>query len=162
MFGLSDSKIPFRIGQGIDTHPLELGGPLIMAGLELHSDYHFGGHGDGDVFSHSVADALAGAAGIPGVLDAIKNNKHFDSLDFLKEIEKTYYFEKWMIVNLDITIQSDLDIPVEYRQKLMEQLRKILVVKPEQINIKTTDFNSEKFTPMINVYSVALIKYGRS
>ena len=51
----------FRVGNGVDVHPLVHGRKLILGGL--HIDHHSGcdGHSDGDVLTHSIMDSILGA-----------------------------------------------------------------------------------------------------
>jgi 2-C-methyl-D-erythritol 2,4-cyclodiphosphate synthase len=50
-----------RVGIGHDIHRLFKGHPLILGGVAVPSDFGFATHSDGDVLSHAVVDALAGA-----------------------------------------------------------------------------------------------------
>ena len=52
-----------RIGIGYDIHPLVLGRPLILGGLEIPFEKGLDGHSDADVLTHAVIDAVLGAAG---------------------------------------------------------------------------------------------------
>jgi 2-C-methyl-D-erythritol 2,4-cyclodiphosphate synthase len=52
---------PFRTGVGHDIHRLVPGKPLILGGVFIESDVGFDTHSDGDVVSHALVDALAGA-----------------------------------------------------------------------------------------------------
>jgi 2-C-methyl-D-erythritol 2,4-cyclodiphosphate synthase len=50
-----------RVGLGHDIHRLELGGRLVLGGVEIDSAAGFVTHSDGDVLSHALVDAMAGA-----------------------------------------------------------------------------------------------------
>lgn len=50
-----------RVGLGHDLHRLVPGGRLVLGGVEVPADVGFDTHSDGDVLSHAVIDALAGA-----------------------------------------------------------------------------------------------------
>lgn len=51
-----------RVGFGHDIHRLVKGTPLVLGGVEIHdAEAGFDTHSDGDVLSHALVDALAGA-----------------------------------------------------------------------------------------------------
>ena len=50
-----------RVGLGYDIHRLVPGKPLVLGGVPVPADHGFDTHSDGDVLSHAVIDALAGA-----------------------------------------------------------------------------------------------------
>src|SRR5690606_8886671 len=56
------SRVQFRVGTGYDLHRLVEGRPLVLAGVEVPFDKGPLGHSDGDVVSHSLCDAIFGAA----------------------------------------------------------------------------------------------------
>ena len=51
----------FRTGLGHDVHRLHPGHPLVLGGVTVTTEIGFDTHSDGDVLSHAVIDALAGA-----------------------------------------------------------------------------------------------------
>ena len=54
---------PFRVGTGHDIHRLMEGYALVLGGVHVPSSVGFHTHSDGDVLSHALVDALAGAIG---------------------------------------------------------------------------------------------------
>ena len=54
----------YRIGIGIDSHPLTPGRPLMLGGAAIPHDRGLAGHSDGDVLIHALMDALLGAANL--------------------------------------------------------------------------------------------------
>lgn len=58
---MPDHPPPFRTGLGHDIHRLVPGKQLILGGVYIPSDVGFDTHSDGDVLSHALVDALAGA-----------------------------------------------------------------------------------------------------
>ncbi|MBV66889.1 MAG: 2-C-methyl-D-erythritol 2,4-cyclodiphosphate synthase [Candidatus Marinimicrobia bacterium] len=98
----------YRIGNGVDVHPLVIGRKLILGGL--HIDHHSGceGHSDGDVLVHSIMDALLGAMnkGDIGTLFPSSDDRYkdADSLLLLDEIILLMKEECWRVVNVDSTI----------------------------------------------------------
>ena len=50
-----------RVGVGYDIHRLVPGKSLVLGGVPVPADHGFDTHSDGDVLSHAVIDALAGA-----------------------------------------------------------------------------------------------------
>jgi 2-C-methyl-D-erythritol 2,4-cyclodiphosphate synthase len=53
--------VTFRTGIGHDVHRLFPGHELVLGGVVVSTDVGFDTHSDGDVLSHALIDALAGA-----------------------------------------------------------------------------------------------------
>jgi len=58
---MPSTRPPFRTGLGHDVHRLVPGRQLILGGVHVPSEVGFDTHSDGDVLSHALVDALAGA-----------------------------------------------------------------------------------------------------
>ena len=99
-------EIPnYRIGNGVDVHPLVKGRKLILGGVDLNHSYGCDGHSDGDVLVHSIIDAILGALnkGDIGSHFPSSDNSYKDisSLELLSDIAGKYAFS---IINIDSTI----------------------------------------------------------
>ena len=133
----------YRIGNGIDIHPLKKGKKLILGGVELDHDFGCDGHSDGDVLVHSIIDAILGALnkGDIGSHFPSSDNSYKDicSLDLLKSIRDQYNF---YIFNIDSTIILEEPIIAPYVTKMRNNiLRRALphgVIKYDNISIKAT------------------------
>ena len=99
----------FKIGNGVDVHPLTKGRPLILGGVNIDHDYGCDGHSDGDVLVHSIIDSILGALGKGDLGDHFPSSdsklKDANSLKLLNQIYNNYIQEsQWNIVNIDSTI----------------------------------------------------------
>src|SRR3954464_14191919 len=75
--GLSTNQASqlFRIGHGYDLHRLQVGGRLMLAGIEVAQNLSPIAHSDGDVVLHAVVDALCGALALGDI------GEHFPNTD---------------------------------------------------------------------------------
>ena len=98
----------FRVGNGVDVHPLVSGRKLILGGIHIEHDSGCEGHSDGDVLVHSIMDSLLGAMnkGDIGTLFPSSDNRYkdADSLVLLDEIILLMKEESWTVINIDSTI----------------------------------------------------------
>ena len=131
-----------RVGFGYDIHPLVENRPLILSGVNIPSNKGLSGHSDADVVCHAIADALLGAAGLGDIgehfPDTDNQYKDFNSLIFLKEIEKKIHFQKLKIVNIDVSIVLEHPKIGPYKNDMVKNLSKSLFIRPDQVNIKAT------------------------
>ena len=139
----------FRCGIGYDLHRLEAGRKLILGGVEIPFEKGLAGHSDADIVLHALTDALLGAAGQGDIGELFPPTdpqwKDCDSAVFLKhacELVETYGFR---ISNIDIVVILERPKLLPHRQKIRENLAKILKVRPDQVGLKAK--TSEKVGP---------------
>ena len=70
-----DIRLPFRLGEGWDTHVLVEGRPLMLGGVHVPHDKGLLGHSDADALLHAITDALLGGAGLGDI------GRHFPDTD---------------------------------------------------------------------------------
>ena len=98
----------FRIGNGVDVHPLVDGRKLILGGIHIEHNSGCEGHSDGDVLVHSIMDSLLGAMNKGDIGEFFPSSddryKDADSLALLDEIILLMKKDNWKVINIDATI----------------------------------------------------------
>ena len=129
-----------RVGIGYDIHRLVNGRELKLAGVKIEFAMGLLGHSDGDVVLHAVADAVAGAAGLPDIgeqfPDNLKATEGLDSRVIVEKMLRGAEEKGLVVVNLDAVVQAQRPKISEYKQQLRESLARILKVDVEAVNLK--------------------------
>ena len=98
----------FRIGNGVDVHPLVDGRKLILGGIHIEHNSGCEGHSDGDVLVHSIMDSLLGAMNKGDIGEFFPSSdyryKDADCLALLDEIILLMNKDSWKVINIDATI----------------------------------------------------------
>ena len=133
----------YRVGNGVDVHPLSEGRKLILGGVHIPHDYGCDGHSDGDVLVHSIIDALLGALSKGDIGDFFPSSdqqwRGANSLDLLKTIYAKH-FANWDISNIDSTIILQTPTIKPYIQKMQENIQTVLTTDDISIKATTTDY----------------------
>ncbi|HTY57093.1 MAG TPA: 2-C-methyl-D-erythritol 2,4-cyclodiphosphate synthase [Candidatus Binataceae bacterium] len=132
----------FRIGQGFDLHPLEVGRKLMLGGVEINHDTGLKGHSDADVAAHALANAILGAIG-EGDLgrrfpDSDPGYKNADSLRLLGEVWQTAADQGWRLVNGDLTIFAQKPRLAPYLAEMRARLAQAIGAQAAQLNVKAS------------------------
>ena len=97
-----------RVGIGYDVHPLTAGRPLVLGGVHIEHPSGLDGHSDADVLTHSVIDALLGAAGLGDIGRLFPAGdarfKDASSLDMLSTAAAAVRDAGFRVVNVDCTV----------------------------------------------------------
>ncbi len=131
---------PFRIGQGWDTHRIELGRPLILGGIHIPCEFGLAGHSDADVLFHAVTDALLGALALGDIgihfPDTAPEWKNAPSLQFLTHALTLAAEQGYRPANVDSTIILQRPKLKEFRQAIRQSLASGLQLDPRQVGVK--------------------------
>lgn len=158
-----------RIGMGFDVHPLVEGRRLIIGGVEIPYALGLEGHSDGDVLSHTVMDALLGAAnlGNKGSLFPSDDPQYKDacSLLFLERIAELLSENNWQIVNIDCTVLAQRPPLSPYFPQMAGAISTSLGIDTSRVSVKATTTDRLGFVGReegIAAYAVALLESPKS
>ncbi len=158
-------RLPWRIGEGWDTHALVAGRPLVLGGVTIAHSHGLQGHSDADALCHAITDALFGAAALGDI------GRHFpdtderfhgaDSIALLGEAARLIRAAGWQIGNIDSTIIAQAPKMAPHIGAMRERLAAVLGVAVDQINVKAK--TAEKMGPVgegraIEARAVALLR----
>ena len=131
-----------RIGHGYDVHRLAEGRKLILGGVEIPFEKGLLGHSDADVLTHSVMDALLGAAGLGDIGKHFPDNderyRGADSIELLSAVVEMIEQSGYRLGNLDVTLILQKPKVAAYLPQMKRRLAKVCKVGEERINIKAT------------------------
>ena len=144
------TPLPFRIGEGWDTHALVTGRPFVLGGVVVPHTHGLLGHSDADVLLHAITDALLGAAALGDI------GRHFpdtdpafrgaDSALLLAEAARRVGVAGWEIGNIDSTIVAQAPRLAPHIEAMRTRIAEVLGVEPSQVNVKAK--TAEKMGPV--------------
>ncbi|MDX9790412.1 MAG: 2-C-methyl-D-erythritol 2,4-cyclodiphosphate synthase [Candidatus Kapaibacterium sp.] len=153
------------VGFGYDVHRLESGQSLILGGVLISDSFGTIAHSDGDALSHSLIDALLGAAGLGDIgehfPDTDDKYKNADSMKLLKITVDLLRLHRFRIINLDILIQLEYPKLKIYKPMIKKNVAEVCMIEQERVNIKAGTNEKMGFVGRsegIAVYSVCLIE----
>ena len=142
--------IPFRIGEGWDTHQLVEGRPLILGGVTIPHTHGLLGHSDADALCHAITDALFGAAGLGDIgrhfPDTDAAFKGADSVALLAECVRRVRAAGWEPVNIDSTIVAQKPRLAPHIDAMRARLAETLGLPLDVVNVKAK--TAEKMGPV--------------
>jgi 2-C-methyl-D-erythritol 2,4-cyclodiphosphate synthase len=142
--------IPFRIGEGWDTHQLHAGRPLILGGVEIAHHLGLLGHSDADALCHAITDALLGAAALGDIgrhfPDTDEAFKGANSIVLLAEAARRVRAAGWEPVNVDATIVAQAPRMAPHIAAMCAKIAEALSLDVGQVNVKAK--TAEKMGPV--------------
>ncbi len=129
-------------GIGYDTHRLVAGRPLILGGVQLHSDRGLEGHSDADALTHAIIDAMLGAAGLGDIgshfLDTDPRYAGADSMDLLASTLAMLERQGVRVAHVDSTVIMERPKLSPVRDEIRERLAAALGLELGHVNVKAT------------------------
>jgi 2-C-methyl-D-erythritol 2,4-cyclodiphosphate synthase len=133
-------QLPFRIGQGWDTHRIEAGRPLILGGVTIPCEFGLFGHSDADVLSHAITDAILGALALGDIgmhfPDTAPEWKGADSIQFLLHAQKLAADHGYELGNVDATVILERPKLKDFRLPIRKSLAQALKMDESALSLK--------------------------
>jgi 2-C-methyl-D-erythritol 2,4-cyclodiphosphate synthase len=131
---------PFRIGQGWDTHRIEPGRPLILAGVHVPSEFGLAGHSDADVLFHAITDAILGALALGDIgmhfPDSAPEWKGAPSAQFLQHALNLAAARGFRPANVDSTVILERPKLKDFRTAIRDSLVQTLGLPADSVSVK--------------------------
>lgn len=139
-----------RIGNGYDVHKLVEGRDLILGGVKIEHTKGLLGHSDADVLTHSVMDALLGAAGKGDIgvhfPDTDPSLEGVSSMQLLEQVMEMLEKDNYRVVNVDATIIAQSPKLRPYINAMEENIASVIHCDISHVNIKATTEEHMGFT----------------
>lgn len=155
----------FLFGFGFDIHPLVVGVPLFLGGVEIPSEIGALGHSDGDALLHAIIDGSLSASGLPdiGTLfpDTDPRYRNISSVYLLEETLTLIRDRGLKFYQVDATLVLDRPRISPFYEAIKSNLAKLLEIPPERVGLKARRsegvlFPSEK--PAVMVFALVVLK----
>jgi 2-C-methyl-D-erythritol 2,4-cyclodiphosphate synthase len=132
--------LPFRIGQGWDTHRIEPNRPLVLGGISIPSEFGLAGHSDADVLLHAITDAVLGALALGDIgmhfPDTAAEWHGAESMRFLLHAQQLAASAGYSIANIDSTIILERPKLKDYRGPIREAIASALSIPVDAVSVK--------------------------
>lgn len=131
-----------RVGTGYDVHRLVPDRKLILGGVEIPFEKGLLGHSDADVLTHTIMDALLGAAALGDIgrhfPDSDESYRDISSLLLLKRVKELLAERGYRIGNIDAVVIAQKPKIAPYIGQMISRVAETLEIEENRINIKGT------------------------
>ena len=135
-------ELKIRTGIGYDVHRLAPGHSLVLGGVEIPSAQGLIGWSDADVLTHSIIDALLGAAALGDIGSHFPPGdpqyKDISSLVLLEKVKDMLEEKGFKVGNIDATIVAEQPKLRDYIDGMRRNLSQTLGITPSQVNVKAS------------------------
>jgi 2-C-methyl-D-erythritol 2,4-cyclodiphosphate synthase len=113
---------------------------LVLGGISIEHESGLQGHSDADAVAHAVIDALLGATALGDIgqlfPDTDERWKGESSMDMLAEVRRRIADVNWSIVNVDVTVVTEVPKLAPYVGLMRESLAGVLKIPATAVSIK--------------------------
>lgn len=130
-----------RVGIGYDVHAFQPGRPLVLGGVVIEGAPGLAGRSDADVRSHSVADALLGAAALGDLGTHFPEEKvpaGTSSLEILQRTASLVTESGFSIENVDSTLVLQEVKIRPYCKQMADRISGALKIEQSRVSVKAT------------------------
>lgn len=144
-----------KMGIGYDIHKLVKNRKLILAGVDIQFKKGLDGWSDADCLTHSIIDAMLGAAGKGDIGRNFGTNRPENKgVSSLKLLGRTLKIIKgYKVNNIDCTVLCEAPRLSPYIAEMKKNISRVLNVPDKNINIKTT--TAKKMGPVGRSQAIA-------
>ncbi|MGI9345965.1 MAG: 2-C-methyl-D-erythritol 2,4-cyclodiphosphate synthase [Gammaproteobacteria bacterium] len=132
----------WRIGQGIDVHPLKprVNGIVTLGGIEIHCGLEIEAESDGDILLHALADALLGAAGLTDIGDLYPagTGAGLSGARLIRRVLDELASSGYQPVQVDLTLVAEQPKLAPWREQIRTNVAQLLHVASGSVGIKAT------------------------
>jgi len=129
-----------RVGLGVDLHPVEAERPLLLGGVKVPAEFGLGGHSDGDVLAHAIAEALLGALALGDLgrhfPDTDPRYRGISSLVLLRQVAELVGARGGRVVNVDATVLAEAPRLAPVLPEMAKRLADTLGLPVESVSVK--------------------------
>ena len=154
-----------RIGHGYDVHRLVEGRLLILGGVEIPWEMGLLGHSDADVLTHSLMDALLGAAALGDIGHLFPDKdpayEGADSIQLLRHVMQLLSENGYRVINTDTTVIAQRPKLAPYIAAMRQRLAEAMGIGIDCVSVKATTEEGLGFTGEglgIAAHSVVLLE----
>lgn len=130
-----------RIGIGYDIHPLVVGRPLVLGGVEIAYDRGLAGHSDADALVHALCDAVLGALNLGDLGAHFPETEEFrgvSSLELLRRVAAMAAGRGWRLSNADCIVHAERPAIAPHRREMARRMAEAAGIDPSLISVKAT------------------------
>ena len=133
------------VGNGFDIHKHSNDEKLVLGGISVEGP-GFEAHSDGDIFLHSLSDALLGSKAKKDLGFYFPSDestpKNISSVEMLNKVLEIIEYEKVVINNIDITVLSQVINISKISESIISNLADLLRIDKQLINVKGKSFDN--------------------